>query len=97
MSLYAQIDKLKSQNAILISERQKFSDALDKKKRELAVVKRSVLMQKPPGVVPKQVEAPEVVINPAPLRMSMSVDDSHLHSKTQDPGLLEIARDLKQK
>jgi hypothetical protein len=80
----------------LSADKQSLTELLEKKKRELLVLKRAAQAKKPTAMSRENIPPVEVDINPAPLKVSM--DDSNLQTSFRhDPGLLEAARVLKQR
>ena len=106
INLYAQMDKMKSQNSALIEKNKELVDSLEKKKREVLVLKRATQSRKVQssnssngGVAGLMLPEVQIDIKPAPTVLKQSMDDMNLStsSKQQDPNLLEIARKYKER
>ena len=111
--MYAQVDKLKSQNVNLSEKNKELSESLEKKKRELLVLKRAAQTQASRKVVSSNSSnnglagflskdnagnIPQVGIDILPAPTQLKHSLDDLHINTkQDTDLLEIARKYKER
>jgi hypothetical protein len=97
--LQEQVGKLKFQNGSLNEKCKEFADQLEKKKRELAVLKRASVRRSVTSSAQASSSGarenlpPVIEVQPAPT-IKQSADDMQLSIK-QDPNLLELAKKYK--
>lgn len=99
-TLYEQVDRLKSQNASLASKNKHLTEALDKKKREVTIMKKTSYMHKkaPIGGRKENPQDQEIEVVPGPnphhtvSRMSPRMSQA---DPIQDANLLEVAKKYK--